>query len=80
MPLLSGTAGRDGSRRCQPSGRELLNDYYCVYPDLTPESAEQVLIEAKPYIDSALEEPGCHAYSRALDPNPATQADLFTLE
>jgi quinol monooxygenase YgiN len=47
------------------------------YMDFTPQGTEQMLIDAKPYIDSALEEPGCHAYSWALDPNYPGRVHVF---
>ncbi len=39
--------------------------------DLPPEHAEAIILEARPLIEDSLAEPGCLAYSWALDPlNP----------
>lgn len=47
------------------------------YLDFPPESAERMLVDAKPHIESALEEPGCRAYSWALDPNHPGRVHVF---
>lgn len=41
--------------------------------ELDPAHAERIILEARPLIEASLAEPGCQAYSWALDPlNPGT--------
>lgn len=47
------------------------------YLDFQPEQAEQMIRDAKPYIDAALAEPGCLAYSWAIDPLTPGRVHVF---
>lgn len=47
------------------------------YLDFPPASAEQLIIDAKPLIQAALEEPGCRAYSWSLDPLHPGRVHVF---
>lgn len=45
--------------------------------DFPPDVAERLIIEAKPLITAALEEPGCRAYSWAIDPLHPGRVHVF---
>ena len=47
------------------------------YLDFAPGVATPMIREAKPLIDAALEEPGCRAYSWAVDPSFPDRVHVF---
>lgn len=47
------------------------------YLDFDPDRAEQMIRDAKPLIDAALAEPGCLAYSWAIDPLAPGRVHVF---
>ena len=47
------------------------------YIDVTPEKREATLRDAKPYIEAALNEPGCIAYDWSADPFNPKRIQVF---
>jgi len=47
------------------------------YLDFDPAIAEKLIIDARPHIDAALAEPGCRAYTWALDPLHPGRVHVF---
>lgn len=45
--------------------------------ELAPEHAERIVLEARPLIEASLDEPGCLAYSWALDPLHPGRIEVF---
>lgn len=45
--------------------------------DLDPAHAERIILEARPLIEASLAEPGCEAYSWALDPLTPGRIHVF---
>jgi quinol monooxygenase YgiN len=45
--------------------------------DINPEHAERIILEARPLIEASLAEPGCEAYSWALDPLHPGRVHVF---
>jgi len=45
--------------------------------DLPPDHAEAIIVKARPLIEASLAEPGCLAYSWALDPLTAGRVHVF---
>ncbi len=45
--------------------------------DLPPDHAERILNEARPLIEASLAEPGCEAYSWAIDPLHPGRVEVF---
>lgn len=45
--------------------------------ELDPAHAERILLEARPLIEASLAEPGCEAYSWALDPLTPGKVHVF---
>lgn len=45
--------------------------------ELDPEHAERIVLEARPLIEASLDEPGCLAYSWALDPLHPGRIEVF---
>jgi len=47
------------------------------YLDFAPATVEKLIVDAKPLIEEALAEPGCRAYSWALDPLHPGRVHVF---
>jgi quinol monooxygenase YgiN len=45
--------------------------------ELDPAHAERIVLEARPLIEASLKEPGCEAYSWALDPLNPGRIEVF---
>lgn len=45
--------------------------------DMDPAAVERILLEARPLIEASLEEPGCEAYSWAIDPLTPGRVHVF---